>query len=101
MFPSPDPLITTDDLHARLGDARLSVLDASWWLPQQRRDARAEFAQGHVPGAVFFDIDAVSDGATDLPHMLPAAGDFGAAVGAMGISDRDSVVVYVAAGLFS
>ncbi|HEX8568572.1 MAG TPA: 3-mercaptopyruvate sulfurtransferase [Caulobacteraceae bacterium] len=101
MFPSSDPLITTEQLHAQLGDARLSAVDASWWLPAQGRDARVEFAQAHIPGAVFFDIDAVSDASTGLPHMLPDAEAFAAAVGAMGISDRNSIVLYDGAGVFS
>ena len=101
MFPSSDPLVSTEWLQARLGDPELRIVDATWWLPAAGRDPRAEHASAHIPGAVFFDIDAVSDRETDLPHMLPSPEGFGAAVGALGISDGDSVVVYDAAGLFS
>lgn len=101
MFTSDDPLVSTEWLETRLGQPQLRVLDASWYLPAMGRDARAEFAESHVPGAVFFDVDAVSDAASDLPHMLPSAEVFGAAVGALGVGDRDSVVIYDGHGLFS
>jgi thiosulfate/3-mercaptopyruvate sulfurtransferase len=101
MFPSPDPMVSTGWLHERLGDGRLKVVDGSWWMPAEGRDARAEFEQAHLPGAVFFDIDAVADRSSDLPHMLPSAEAFGPAAGALGISDGDSVVVYDASGVRS
>ena len=74
------PLVTADWLAGRLGDARrgdagLVVLDGSWHLPDAGRDAKAEYAAGHIPGAAFFDIDQVADHATDLPHMLPSPAD--------------------------
>lgn len=93
------PLISTEDLAARLGDADLRILDASWWL--DGRDARADFDQAHVPGAVFLDLDAVSDQDSALPHMLPSPAAFAASMGLLGVSDRSPVVVYDAAGLFS
>ena len=71
------------------------------FLPIQNRDAHAEYRAGHIPGAVFFDIEAVSDHSTELPHMLPGADQFGDAVGALGIGDGDTVVVYDSVGLFS
>jgi len=77
------------------------VLDASWYLPSAGRDPTAEFAAAHIPGAQFFDIDQLSDRANPLPHMLPAADDFAAAVGAMGVGEDDRVVVYDGAGLMS
>ena len=70
-------------------------------MPTQKRDALAEYRAGHIPGAVFFDIEAVSDHSTDLPHMLPGPKQFGEAVGALGIGDGDTVVVYDSTGLFS
>ena len=79
----------------------VKVVDASWYMPADRRDPRAEYEAGHIPGAVFFDIDAVSDPATDLPHMLPAPAAFAAAVSALGIGNGDMVVVYDGAGTFS
>ena len=77
------------------------VVDGSYSLPTQKRDAHAEYRAGHIPGAVFFDIDAVSDHSTELPHMLPGPTQFGEAVGALGIGDGDTVVVYDSVGLFS
>src|SRR6185436_15918956 len=65
------------------------------------RDARAEFATAHIPGAAFFDIDAIADRTTSLPHMLPSAEQFGAAVGALGIGNADRVVVYDLRGVVS
>lgn len=92
-------LVSTDWLAAHLGEVR--VVDASWYMPADKRDPRAEFAAGHVPGAVFFDIDAISDKSTDLPHMLPASDAFGHDVGQLGIGNGDTVVVYDGAGMFS
>lgn len=88
-------------LAANLADPSWRIVDASWWLPTAGRDAAAEYAAERIPGAVRFDIDAVADTTTDLPHMLPSAAAFAAAVGALGISERDTIVVYDAAGLFS
>ncbi|MBM3518380.1 MAG: 3-mercaptopyruvate sulfurtransferase [Alphaproteobacteria bacterium] len=93
------PLVDTTWLAEHLASVR--VLDGSWYLPQQRRDSRAEYAAGHIPGALFFDIDAIADRTTGLPHMLPSPADFAAAAGAMGIANDDPVVVYDGAGLFS
>ena len=87
-------LVSTDRLASRLASPELRVLDSSWYLPAQNRDARAEFEARHIPGAVFFDIDAVSDSESPLPHMLPSAEKFGDSVGALGIGNDDSVVVY-------
>ena len=96
-----DPLVTTDWLAAHLADPDVRVVDGSWHLPHLKRDPRAEFAAAHVPGAVFFDIDAISDHSTSLPHMLPAAEEFARAVGALGIGTGDRVVVYDSRGVAS
>lgn len=93
--------ITPDDLGDKLGKDDLSLVDASWYLPAQNRDARAEFAQARIPGAVFFDIDTISDQDTNLPHMLPSADSFARAAGELGISSNDEIVVYDGPGLFS
>lgn len=92
-------LVSTEWLAAHLGAVKL--LDASWYMPADKRDAKAEFEAGHIPGAVFYDLDALSDHATDLPHMLPAPENFARDLGALGIDDDDMVVVYDGAGLFS
>ena len=96
-----DLLVEGAWLEARLDDPGLRVLDASWHLPSEGRDAAAEFAAAHIPGAQFFDIDRIADRARGLPHMLPGAADFAAALGAMGVASDDRVVVYDGAGLMS
>lgn len=96
-----DPLVTTEWLAAHLGEPDLKVVDATFYLPHLKRDARAEFAQAHVPGAVFFDVDAVADHAIPLPHMLPDARAFADAVGALGIGGGDRVVAYGGRGLIA
>jgi thiosulfate/3-mercaptopyruvate sulfurtransferase len=88
-------------LHAHLGDPAVKVVDASWYLPAQNRDAKAEYRSGHIPGAVFFDIEAVADRSTSLPHMLPSAEAFAAAAGTLGLSERDTLIIYDGIGLFS
>lgn len=96
------PLFVSGDwLESHLSAPDLVVVDASWYLPAQNRDPRAEYAAGHVPGAVFFDIDALSDRDSPLPHMLPRPDEFGRAMGALGIGDGMRIVVYDGAGLFS
>lgn len=96
-----DLLVSPDWLKARLGDPSVKVVDGSWYLPAQNRDAKAEYRAGHIPGAVFFDIDAIADTSTDLPHMLPDEAAFAAAAGALGLSDTDTIVVYDGMGFFS
>lgn len=92
-------LVSTEWLAANLD--RVRVVDASWYMPAEKREPAKEFEAGHIPGAVFFDIDAVSDHSTDLPHMLPPASDFAAAAGKLGIGNGDTVVAYDGSGIFS
>jgi thiosulfate/3-mercaptopyruvate sulfurtransferase len=103
--PPPSPtsrwLVSTDWLAERLSDPNVAVVDGSYFLPTQKRDAHAEYRGGHIPGAVFFDIEAVSDHSTELPHMLPGTTQFGEVVGGLGIGNDDTVVVYDSVGLFS
>ncbi len=87
-------------LNDHLADARLSIVDGSWYLDPSR-DAEQEYKKCHIPGAVFFDLDAIADQTTDLPHMLPTPEEFAKAAGALGILHQDSVVIYDGAGLFS
>jgi len=94
-------LVSTDWLLAHLSDPGVVVIDASWHMPATNRDGRREFLAGHIPGAAFFDLDAVSDHTNPLPHMLPSPEDFASAMGALGVSNDVRVVVYDAAGLFS
>jgi thiosulfate/3-mercaptopyruvate sulfurtransferase len=92
------PVVSTDWLAARLGTPGLRVVDASWYLPGSARDAAAEYRAGHIPGAIFFDIDATSDQQSPLPHMLPAAADFAARMSSLGLSDSDMLVIYDGSG---
>jgi thiosulfate/3-mercaptopyruvate sulfurtransferase len=99
-MPHDNPaLVTTSWLGANLGRPDLRVVDASWYLVASGRDAAAEFAAGHIPGAVFFDLEASSDDATTLPHMLPRAERFAERMRRLGLSDRDAVVVYDGSGV--
>lgn len=94
-------IVETEWLAERLGRPGLRVVDATWFLPTEDRDPRDEFLRRHIPGAVFFDIDAIADASTDLPHMLPDEAAFAAAVGALGIGSGDTIVVYDAQGVYS
>lgn len=93
--------VSSDWLAKELGKPDLRVVDASFYLPAQNRDADGEYAAGHIPGAVRFDHDKVADHSTDLPHMVPAPDVFAKAVGRMGIGESDRIVVYDGPGLFS
>jgi thiosulfate/3-mercaptopyruvate sulfurtransferase len=96
-----NPFVTTDWLAAHLDDPNLAILDGSWHMPNATRNAQAEYLAGHIPGAAFFDIDGIADTDTDLPHMLAAPEDFARMVGALGISDTMTIVIYDELGLFS
>lgn len=100
-YVNPDALCETDWLAEKLGDPKIALLDASWHLPTIDRNAREEYEASHIPGAVFFDIDAVSDKGSDLPHMLPSPAAFARDVSAMGIGNGHHVIVYDSYGLFS
>ena len=99
--PASPRLVTTDWLAERLGRPAVAIVDSSYYLPAAQRDPRKEYIAGHIPGAVFFDIEAVSDTSTELPHMLPGPDQFGEAAGKLGISRDDTIVVYDGAGLMS
>ena len=93
--------VTPARLQEHLDDPNVVIVDGSWYLPTQKRDAEADYLAGHIPGAVRFDIDAVRDTASSLPHMLPSAEEFARRVGALGIGDNSIIVVYDGSGLFS
>ncbi|MEN8895823.1 MAG: 3-mercaptopyruvate sulfurtransferase [Yoonia sp.] len=97
----PKTLVSTDWLAAHLKDPDLRILDASWYLPDMKRDAAAEYAAGHIPGARFFDIDEISDLRSEMPHMVPPVEKFMSRMRAMGVGDGHQVVVYDGSGLFS
>jgi len=94
-------LKSTEWLAGQLGKAGVSIVDGSYYLPTQTRDAKAEYLAGHIPGAIFFDINAIADDSTDLPHMLPGPGQFAQAVGNLGITENDTIVVYDGSGFLS
>jgi thiosulfate/3-mercaptopyruvate sulfurtransferase len=96
-----DSVVTTEWLGTHLGDPDVRIVDGSWHMPQAKRNPAREFESAHLPGAVFFDIDAIADKATDLPHMLPSPAAFAKAVGALGLGDGEFVVVYDSRGVVS
>lgn len=93
------PLIEARDLLALMREGAVRVVDAGWRL--DGTDTRALFREAHIPGAVFFDLEAVSDPTSPLPHTLPDAAHFGQAMGALGLSDSDRIVVYEAGPMFA
>jgi len=94
-------LKSTDWLADNLGKDNVVIVDGSYYLPTQNRDAKAEYLASHIPGAVFFDINAIADKSTDLPHMLPGPDQFAQAASELGIAETDTIVVYDGLGFFS
>ncbi|MGH6800121.1 MAG: 3-mercaptopyruvate sulfurtransferase [Methylocella sp.] len=91
--------VSTAWLAENLDAPDLAVIDGTFFLPDEKRDAKAEYLDGHIPGAVFFDIDAIADHATNLPHMLPHPKNFAEAMEKLGLGDRMRFVVYDASNL--
>jgi thiosulfate/3-mercaptopyruvate sulfurtransferase len=102
-MPHSDPktLVSTQWLEDHLKDPDLRIIDASWYMPAEGRDPKADYDAAHIPGARFFDIDEISDLRSDLPHMAPPVEKFMSRMRAMGIGDGHQVVVYDGAGIFS
>jgi thiosulfate/3-mercaptopyruvate sulfurtransferase len=100
-YAHPEALAGTDWLAAHLNDPNVRVVDSSFKLPGITPTARQDYDRGHIPGAVFFDIDDICQPGTTLPHMIPSAELFARKIGALGIGDDDRVVVYDNAGLSS
>ena len=98
---STGPLVNIPWLSERITEPNIKVLDCSWYLPNQKRDPQKEFLNSHIPGARFFDIELISDQSSNFPHMLPNHQDFSSAVGKLGISNDDFIVVYDCAGVFN
>ena len=94
MSPNDDPLVSTDWLAARLYDRNVKVVDATFKLPGVLPLPTDDYLKAHIPGAVFFDVEAVSDHGSSLPHMFPESAQFAQNVGTLGISSGDTVVVY-------
>src|SRR5713101_158555 len=100
-YARPEALVSPDWLAAHLSDPHLRVLDSSYKQPGITPTARQDYAGGHIPGAVFFDIDDVAQLGTSLPHMIPSAERFAEKMAERGIGDDDRVVVYDSVGLSS
>jgi thiosulfate/3-mercaptopyruvate sulfurtransferase len=98
MTTTTDPLVSTDWLAAHLDDPKIKVIDATFKMPGVLPLPKDDYLQAHVPGAVFFDVDAVSDHSSPLPHMFPSAEQFGRDAGALGVGNGDTVVIYDAGG---
>ena len=101
MAASDDPTVSTAWLAEQMGAPDLRILDAPFYLPGDPRTPQGEFAAQHIPGAQLFDINAIADPSTDLPHMLAPPQAFAEAVGRLGVGDGDRVVVYDHVGLMS
>jgi len=97
----PSPIVSTEWLAAHLEAPDVRVVDASWYLPQAGRDAKAEYRAAHIPGAIFFDIDDLSDEKSELPHMLAPAPKFASRMRKLGLGDGNLIVAYDGAGLYS
>jgi thiosulfate/3-mercaptopyruvate sulfurtransferase len=93
-MPARDPLVDTEWLAAHLDAPDIKVVDATWFLPTIARDARREYAEAHIPGAVYFDIDEVADDANPLPHMLPDPVKFSSRARRLGLGDGTRIVIY-------
>lgn len=94
-------LIETDELERELEAPDLVIIDATWYMPNEDKDARKEYLAEHIPGAIFFDIDEISDTGSNLPHMLPSPEKFSSRMRKMGIGDGQRIVVYDRHGMFS
>ncbi len=91
--------VSTAWLAENLGAPNLAIIDGTFLLPTEKRSAKAEYLEAHIPGAVFFDIDAIADHTTDLPHMLPRPEEFARAMAELGLGDGMRFVVYDSANL--
>jgi thiosulfate/3-mercaptopyruvate sulfurtransferase len=98
-YPNPEALVSTEWLATHLSAPDVRVVDASWFMPAAGRNAREEYDTSHIPGAVFFDIDEISDTTNPLPHMLPPPEKFASRVRRLGLGNGNKVVVYDAGGL--
>ncbi|MBL4666167.1 MAG: 3-mercaptopyruvate sulfurtransferase [Sneathiella sp.] len=100
-YANPTSLVSTEWLSQHLSAPDIRVVDASWYLPAENRDPKAEFSAAHIPGAVFFDIDDIADADTDLPHMVPAPEKFSSRMRKLGLGDGNRIVVYDGSGIRS
>lgn len=99
-YANPQILISTEELARQLSAPDLRVVDATTFMPGVKRDTRKEFAEAHIPGAVYLDVEDVSDHNSPLPHMLPSPEQFSSRVRALGLGDGNRIVVYDSNGGF-
>lgn len=100
-YAHPESLVSTEWLAANLHQPDLRIVDGTYYLPMQGKDAKAEYLERHIPGAVFFDIDDISDTSSSLPHMLPPPEKFASRVRKLGLGDGNRIVVYDGQGMMS
>jgi thiosulfate/3-mercaptopyruvate sulfurtransferase len=100
-YAHPESLVSTEWLALRLTAPDIRIVDGTWFLPSQNRNARREYEDAHIPGAVFFDIDDIADTASDLPHMLPSPEKFSSRVRKLGLGDGNRIIVYDGQGMMS
>jgi thiosulfate/3-mercaptopyruvate sulfurtransferase len=100
-YANPDSLVSTEWLAQRLDAPDIRIVDGTWYMPSEGKNARALYEAQHIPGAVFFDIDEIADTASDLPHMLPSPEKFSARVRKLGLGDGNRIIVYDQHGLMS
>lgn len=98
-YSNPEALVSTEWLAERLGAPDIRVVDGSWYLPAMNRDPKAEYRAQHIPNAVYFDIDEISDTDSPYPHMLPSAAKFASRVRKLGLGDGNRIVVYDGSGI--
>ncbi|MGH6736260.1 MAG: 3-mercaptopyruvate sulfurtransferase [Methyloceanibacter sp.] len=94
-------MIETDELERELDAPDVVIIDATWYMPNEGKDARAEYVEEHIPGAIFFDIDEIADTKSSMPHMLPPPEKFSSRMRSMGVGDGSRIVVYDRAGMYS
>jgi len=95
------PFVDTQFLNDNLNNPDLSIIDASWHMPNSAQSAAENFEKQHIPGAIYFDLDKIADTSSDLPHMVASKEDFSQMVGELGIAETDTIVIYDSSGLFS
>jgi thiosulfate/3-mercaptopyruvate sulfurtransferase len=100
-YAHPESLVSTEWLARNLSQPDLRIVDATYYLPMQNKNAKAEYLERHIPGAIFFDLDDISDTASTLPHMLPPPEKFASRVRKLGIGDGNRIVIYDAQGMMS
>lgn len=100
-YATPTSLVSTEWLSQHMSAPDLRIVDASWYLPVENRDPKAEFAANHIPGAVFFDIDEIADLDNPLPHMIPSPEKFSSRLRKLGLGDGNRIVVYDGSGIRS